>query len=59
MDSHGNAFVVYFFSRRRERLRLRAHDFHYSIEKRCGKLGRCVSFNEIHVLYTGKQSSTA
>ena len=29
----------------------RAYDFHYSIEKRCGKLGRYVSFNEIHVLY--------
>ena len=27
-----------------------AHDFHYSIQKRY-KLGRCVSFNEIHVLY--------
>ena len=37
--------------RRRASLRSRAHDFHYSIEKRCGKLGRYVSFNEIHVLY--------
>ena len=33
------------------RLGSRAHDFHYSIEKRCGKLGHYVSFNEIHVLY--------
>ena len=47
MGSHGNSFF-----RHRARLRSRAHDFHCSIEKRCGKLGRYVSFNEIHVLYT-------
>ena len=29
----------------------RAHDFHCSTEKRCGKLGRYVYFNKIHVLY--------
>ena len=51
MGSHGNALAVSFF-RRRARLRSRAHDFHCSIEKRCDKLGRYVSFNEIHVLYT-------
>ena len=39
------------FFRRRARLRSRAHDFHYSIQKRYGKLGRYVSFIEIHVLY--------
>ena len=33
------------------RLRSRAYDFHYSTEKRCGNLGRYVSFNEIHVFY--------
>ena len=33
------------------RLRSCAHYFHYSIQKRCGKLGRYVSFNEIHGLY--------
>ena len=42
MGSHGNALAVSFF-RRRARLRSLAHDFHYSIEKRCGKLGRYVS----------------
>ena len=51
MGIHGNALAVYFF-RLRARLRSRAHEFHYSIEKRCGKLGRYVSFNEIHVLYS-------
>ena len=50
MGSHGNALAVSFF-RGRARLRSRAYDFHYSIEKRCGKLGHYVSFNEIHVLY--------
>ena len=50
MGSHGNAWAVSFF-RRLARLRSPAHDFHYSIEKRCGKLGRYVSFNKIHVLY--------
>ena len=50
IGSHGNALAVSFF-RRRVRLRSRAYDFHCSIEKRCGKLGRYVSFNEIHVLY--------
>ena len=29
----------------------RAHHFHCSIGKRCGKIGRYDSFNEIHVLY--------
>ena len=47
MGSHGNTLTVSFF-RRRARLRSRAHDFHYSIEKRCGELGRYVSFDEIH-----------
>ena len=47
MGSHGNALAVSFF-RRRARFRSRAHDFNYSIEKRCGKLGRYISFNEIH-----------
>ena len=28
-----------------------AYDFHCSIQKRRGKLGRNVSFNESHVLY--------
>ena len=37
---------------RRARLCSRANHFHYSIEKRCCQLGRFVSFNEIHVLYT-------
>ena len=51
MGSHVNALAVSFF-RRCAGLRSHAHDFHYySIEKRCGKLGRYVSFNEIHVLY--------
>ena len=50
MGSHGNALAVSFF-RRCARLRSRAHDFHYSIEKRRGKLGSYVSFNKIHVLY--------
>ena len=49
MGSHGNALTVSFF-RHCARLRSRAHDFHYSIEKRCGELGCYVSFNEIHVL---------
>ena len=31
-------------------LALTPHDFHYSIENKCGKLGRYISFNEIHVL---------
>ena len=47
---HGNALAVFFF-RRCARLRSRAQDFHCSIEKRCSKLGRYVSFTEIHVLY--------
>ena len=51
MGSHGNALAVSFFSRR-SRLRSRAHDVQYSIQKRYSKLGRYVSFNEIHVLYT-------
>ena len=45
MDSHGNASAVSFF------MASRAHDFHCSTEKRCGKLGRYVYFNKIHVLY--------
>ena len=49
MCSHGNVLAVSFF-RRRTRLRSSAHDFHFITEKRCGKLGRYVSFNEIHVL---------
>ena len=49
MGSHGNALAVSFF-RRRARLRSGAHDFHYTIEKRCGKVGRYVSFNEIHLI---------
>ena len=49
MGSHGNSLAVSFL-RRRARLRSRAHDFHYSIEKRCDKLGRYVSFNEIHAV---------
>ena len=52
MGSHGKALAVSFF-RRRARLRSRANDFHYSIEKRCGQLARFVSFNEIHVIYKG------
>ena len=52
MGSHGNALAVAFFSRRAH-LRSCAHDFHYSIEKRCGKLGCYISLNEIHVLYRG------
>ena len=50
MGSHGKALAVSFF-RRRARLRSRANDFHYSIEKRYGKLERYVSFHKIHVLY--------
>ena len=50
MGSHGNALDGSFF-RQRARLRSRAHDFHNTTEKRCGKLGRYVSFNEIRVLY--------
>ena len=42
MGSHSNMLAVSFF-RRRARLRSHAHDFHDSIEKRCGKLGRYVS----------------
>ena len=45
MGSHGNVLAVSFF------MCSRAHNFHFSIEKRCGKLGRYVSFIEIHVLY--------
>ena len=45
----GNALAVSFF-RRRARLRSRAYYFHCSIEKRSGKIGRDVSFNEGHVL---------
>ena len=48
MDSHGNSFF-----RHRARLRSCALDFHYSVQKICGKLGRYISFNEIHVLYNG------
>ena len=44
----GNALAVSFF---RRCARLRAYDFHCSIQKRSGKLGRNVSFNESHVLY--------
>ena len=54
MGIHGNALAVSYF-RRRARLRSRAHGFHYSIEKRCSKLGRYVSFNEI--LYKQKNSA--
>ena len=53
MGSHGNASGVSYF-RRRVHLRSRTHEFHYSPEKRCGKLGPYVSFNEIHLLYSGK-----
>ena len=48
----GNALAVFFF-RRYARLRLCAYDFQCSIQKRRGKLGRNVSFNESHVLYSG------
>ena len=47
----GNASAVSFF-RRCARLRLCAYSFHCSIQKRRGKLGRTVSFNESHVLYS-------
>ena len=43
----GNALAVSFF-RRRARLR---YYFQCSIDKRSGKIGRNVSFNESHVLY--------
>ena len=46
----GNTLAVFFF-RRCARLRLCAYDFHCSIQKRRGKLGRKVSFNESHALY--------
>ena len=46
----GNALAVSFF-RRCARLSLCAYDFHCSIQKRRGKLGRNVSSNESHVLY--------
>ena len=32
-------------------MRICAYDFHFSIQKRRGKLGRNVSFNESHALY--------
>ena len=48
IGSHGNALAVSFF-KRCARLRSCAYDFHCSIQKRCGKLGRYLSFNEIHV----------
>ena len=51
MGSHGNALAVSFL-RRRARLHLRAHDFLCITEKKYGKLGCHVSFNEIHVVYT-------
>ena len=51
MGSHGNALAVSFFRRRARLRRSHAHDFLYSIEKRCGKLGRHVSFNESQELY--------
>ena len=57
MGSHGHALAVSYF-RRRARLRSRVHDFHCSIEKRLGELGRYVSFNEIHVLYWYLNRST-
>ena len=57
MGSHGNKLAVSLF-RSCARLRSRAHDFHYSIEKRCGKLERYVTFNEIHVLYTDRYAKT-
>ena len=44
MGSHGNALAVSVF-RRRARLRSRAHDFHYSIQKRWGKLRRYVLYS--------------
>ena len=47
----GNALAVSFF-RRRGRLHSRAYYFHCNIEKRSGKIGRDVSFNESHVLYS-------
>ena len=46
MIENGNALGVSFF-RHRVRLRSRAYDFRCIIEKRCGKLGRYVSFNDI------------
>ena len=46
----GNELAVSFF-RRRARLRSRAYNFRYSIEKRSGKIGGDVSFNGNHVLY--------
>ena len=48
--SQGNLLAVSSF-RRRACLRSRAHDFHSSIDKRCGRLGCNFSFTEIHVLY--------
>ena len=42
MGSHDDALAVSFF-RRSARLRSCSHDFHYSIEKRSGKLGRYAS----------------
>ena len=47
----GNALAVSFF-RRCARLHLCAYDFHCRIQKRRGKLGRIVSFNESHVQCT-------
>ena len=49
-----NALAVSLF-RRCARLRLCAHDFHCSIQKRRGKLGRNISFNESHVLFCYRQ----
>ena len=46
----GNELAVSFF-RRCARLHLCAYDFHCSIQKRRGKLGHNVSFNESYVLY--------
>ena len=46
----GNALAVS-FCRRCARLHLCAYNFHCSIQKRRGKLGRNVSFNESYVLY--------
>ena len=57
MCSHGNALAVPVF-RRCARLRSRAYDFNCIIEKRRGKLGHYVSFNEIHVLYSAINTAT-
>ena len=49
VPENGQSWQRVSFSMRRVRLFSRAQDFHYSIKKRYGKLGRYVSL--IHVLY--------